>query len=179
MRRRWQQAASGLAMISFVMIALLVLFDREMPGKLVAAEEPTPTPTPTGSGEFNQTEALAKLREQIKGHENDPAPTVFKNIQTPFIKSIPAGRLPAVMEIAYSRSLGVDCTHCHVPEKWESDEKPEKQIARDMAAMMAKINTDLLKVIKNLKSANPTINCTTCHRGQVKPALNLPQPAKS
>jgi hypothetical protein len=23
-----------------------------------------------------------------------------------------------------------------------------------------------------LKSENPTVNCTTCHRGQTKPALN-------
>jgi hypothetical protein len=125
---------------------------------------------------FNQAEAIAKLKEQIKGRENEPAPVIFKNIQTPFIKGIPAGRLLAVMEIAYARSLGVTCTHCHVPEKWESDEKPQKQVARDMAAMMAKINSpDLLRGIKNLKSATPTINCTTCHRGDTKPALNLPQ----
>jgi hypothetical protein len=98
---------------------------------------------------------------------------VFKNIQTPFVKSIPAGRLLAVMEIAYSRSLGVTCTHCHTPDRWESDEKPTKQIARGMAAMMAKINGELLPGIKNLKSERPTVNCTTCHRGQTKPALNI------
>jgi hypothetical protein len=80
------------------------------------------------------------------------------------------------MEIAYSRSLGVNCTHCHVPDKWESDEKPTKQIAREMSAMVLRINGDLLKPIKNLKSENPVINCTTCHRGEVKPALNLPTP---
>ena len=131
----------------------------------------TPEPLP----EFDQKAALAKLREQIKGRENEPSDKVFKNIQTPFIKSINAGRVLAVMEIAYARSLGVTCTHCHVPEKWESEDKPQKQIARDMAAMMARINGELLKGIKNLKSESPTINCTTCHRGDVKPALNLSQ----
>ncbi len=45
-----------------------------------------------------------------------------------------------------------------------------------MVAMVGKINGELLKNIQSLKSESPTINCTTCHRGQVKPALNLPAP---
>ena len=132
-----------------------------------------PTPAPA---EFNQAEAIAKLKEQIKGKEQEPAEKVFKNIQ--MMKTIPAGRLLAIMEMGYARSLGVSCTHCHLPEKWESDEKNTKQIAREMAAMVGAINGQLLKNIKNLKSENPTVNCTTCHRGQVKPALNLPMPAQ-
>ena len=43
-----------------------------------------------------------------------------------------------------------------------------------MAEMAKIINTKYLKEIKNLKNTNPAVNCTTCHRGQVKPALNLP-----
>src|SRR5690349_3201682 len=112
-----------------------------------ASAQAVPSPAP-----FDQAAALAKLREQIKGRENEPADKVFKNIQTPFIKSINAGRLLAVMEIAYSRSLGVDCTHCHTPDKWEAEDKPQKQVARDMAAMMARINGELLKGVKNLRS---------------------------
>ena len=50
------------------------------------------------------------------------------------------------------------------------------QITRDMVAMSAKINGELLKGKKNLKSETPTVNCTTCHRGQIKPATNLPTP---
>jgi hypothetical protein len=164
--------AAGISIVMAICLAGTTLLTRSsLPTTAFAQAGPTPTPaTPA----FDQAAAIAAIKEQIKGHENDPAPTVFKNIQTPFIKSLPAGRLPAVMEIAFSRSLGVDCTHCHVAGKWDSDEKPEKQVARDMAAMMARINTELLKGIKNLKSPNPVINCTTCHRGQVKPALNLP-----
>ena len=131
---------------------------------------PSPKPTPS----FDQAAALAKLRAQIKGKENDLAPTVFKNVQT--MKNTTAGRFLAVMEMGYARSLGVDCTHCHVPEKWESEEKPQKQIARDMSTMVSTINRDLLKGIKNLKNDQPIVNCTTCHRGEVKPALNLPIP---
>jgi hypothetical protein len=132
----------------------------------------TPTPVPA-LATFDQAAAIAKLKEQIKGRESEPAPAVFKNIQTPFLKSIPAGRLLAVMEFGYARSLGVNCTHCHVPDKWEAEDKTQKQTARDMAAMMARINGELLAGIKNLRSSTPTINCTTCHRGEIKPALNL------
>ena len=141
--------------------------------RAIAQAAPTPTPA-TAPPPFDQAAAIAKLKEQIKGRENELAPAVFTNIQTPFIKSIPAGRLLAVMEIGYSRSLGVTCTYCHTPDKWEADDKTQKQTARDMAAMMMKINGELLPGIKNLKSDRPTINCTTCHRGDTKPALNLP-----
>lgn len=129
----------------------------------------TPTPAPPV---FDQAAALAKLREQIKGRETEPAEKVFKNMQ--MLKQMPAGRLLAVMEMGYARSLGVNCTHCHVPDKWDAEDKAQKQVAREMWAMMGTINTQLLKNVKNLKSETPAINCTTCHRGQIKPALNLP-----
>lgn len=77
------------------------------------------------------------------------------------------------MEMGFSRSLGVNCTHCHNPADWSSEEKHRKQIARDMMAMAGRINNELLSAIENLESEKPTVNCTTCHRGQVKPALNL------
>ena len=132
---------------------------------------PTLAQTAQTPAPFDQAAALARLREQIKGKENEPAPSVFKNIQT--MKNTPAGRLLSVMEMGFSRSLGVDCTHCHVPGKWEAEDKPQKQVARDMSNMVSAINRELLKNIKNLKSETPIVNCTTCHRGEVKPALNL------
>lgn len=125
---------------------------------------------------FDQAAKLAELRKKIAGRENEPAEAVFKNIQ--LLKGVPAGRLLAVMQMGYSRSLGVNCTHCHVVDEWEKDDKATKQIARDMALMVRVINNEQLKNIKNLGSANPVINCTTCHRGQTKPALDLPDAAK-
>jgi len=124
---------------------------------------------------FDQAQALENLRKAIAGQENKPAEEVFKNIQ--MLKGMPAGRLLRVMELGYARSLGVNCAHCHVAGAWDKEDKPTKQIARDMNAMMAVINSDQLKKIKNLKSPNPIINCTTCHRGQTRPALNLPESA--
>ncbi|MGD9630279.1 MAG: c-type cytochrome [Pyrinomonadaceae bacterium] len=137
------------------------------------------TPTPNTPQDFDQAAAIAKLRAEIKGRERESASSVFKNIQTPELKDRPAAQLLAIMEMGYARSLGVNCTHCHVPQKWESEDKPQKQIAREMSAMVSTINGDLLSKIKNLKGTPPTINCTTCHRGEIKPALNLPVPPKS
>jgi hypothetical protein len=154
----------------FAIAAILVLIpDRGGPAIPIVFAQVSPTP----SAAFDQAAALAKLREQIKGKEREPAETVFKNIQLPMFKGSPAARVLAVMEMGFSRSLGVNCTHCHVPEKWESEDKPQKQIARDMSAMVGRINGELLKGVKNLKSEQPTINCTTCHRGEIKPGLNL------
>ena len=81
---------------------------------------PTPAETP-----FDQAAAIAKLREQIKGREGEPASAVFKNIQT--MKNTQAARLLAVMEMGFARALGVNCTHCHIPGKWEAEDKPQKQ----------------------------------------------------
>lgn len=113
-----------------------------------------------------------KVRDDIKGRENAPSDSVFDNIK--LLKGMPASRVVAIMEMGFSRSLGVRCTFCHVAGKWSSEDKKEKQIARDMSAMSRTINDSLLTKIPHLESEHPTINCTTCHRGQKKPALNMP-----
>ena len=125
---------------------------------------------------FNQAQTVAGLRASIAGKETLPAEQVFKNIQT--LKGVPARNVIAIMEVGYSQSLGVTCTHCHVVNQWDSDDKAAKAVTRDMWKMMQTINTDLLQNIKNLKGPNPIVNCTTCHRGQVKPALNMPASGK-
>ncbi|MBO6522813.1 MAG: c-type cytochrome [Balneolaceae bacterium] len=123
------------------------------------------------TSEFDQEKALAELREQIKGYENEPSSEVYTNIQ--FLKDVPAGRLLRIMEMGYSRSLGVTCTHCHNPDDWSSDEKKEKIITRKMSEMGRTINMEL-RGIDELSDRRVAVNCTTCHRGDVKPALNMP-----
>lgn len=109
---------------------------------------------------------VVELQKKIAGQEQKPASEVFKNIQ--LFKGMPAGRLLSVMQIAFSKSLGVDCTHCHTPGEWEKEDKPAKETARKMWAFMGRINNDLKETL-----GKGAVNCTTCHRGQVKPALNL------
>jgi len=131
------------------------------------ADEPS---TPEAIKQFNDAK-IAELSKQIAGKEEQPAEDVFKNIK--ILTGVPAGNLLKIMQMGYSRSLGVSCAHCHVPGQWETDVKPTKQIARDMSKMSHAIIFDLLRNIEGLKDRNPLVNCTTCHRGQLKPALNL------
>ena len=114
---------------------------------------------------------VKELRAKIAGHKKESAETVFKDIKT--LKGVPAGRVLAIMNLGYSQSLGVSCTHCHTAGEWDKSDKPQKEIAREMSRMAAKINQQLLPAIKNLDSKQPVVNCTTCHRGEVKPATNL------
>jgi hypothetical protein len=145
-----------------------------------AAPGAAPTPAQQSAAPASATDTISaerdrlarEVRASIAGRENDPAEKVFKNIKS--LTGVPAGRLLAIMNIGYGKSLGVGCAHCHVVGQWESESKPQKQIAREMAKMAATINGQLLAGIQNLKGPNAVVNCTTCHRGAVKPALNLP-----
>lgn len=112
---------------------------------------------------------VAALEKQIAGQENKPAEEVFKNIQ--LLKGMPAIRVLRMMQTGFSASLGVDCTHCHTPEAWDKDDKEAKQTARKMWKFMGRLNQDLKQAI-----GTGTVNCTTCHRGQVKPATSMPAP---
>lgn len=160
-----------LKMATIFLVALLMtygLMGNYGRSSATLAQTSTSVPIPTPSSQFDQAKSLELLNEQIKGKENMPAEKVFKNIQK--LRGVPAARLLRIMEFGYSRSLGVNCTHCHLPDNWESEEKVTKQIAREMAAMVENINSQSLKNIKNLND-RAVINCTTCHRGSVKPSL--------
>jgi hypothetical protein len=122
---------------------------------------------------FDQAKALADLRKSIEGKEDNPAVDVFMNITQ--YKGVTAGRLLRIMEFGFTRSLGVNCTHCHVPGQWDADDKAAKETARAMSKMVTAINSEYLKNIPTLNSANPSVNCTTCHRGQKRPALEMPE----
>jgi hypothetical protein len=121
---------------------------------------------------FDEKKALTELRKQIAGKETDPAEKVFMDVDV--LKGFPAGQFLAIMEKGFSRSLGVTCTHCHVPEKWQASDKRQKQAAREMWRLVGTLNNELLPKVKGLDPDHkPIVNCTTCHRGQIKPALNL------
>lgn len=113
---------------------------------------------------------VAEVMESIKGKEKMPADSVFKNIK--MFKNMPAERMLMIMDKGWGNALGVSCTHCHNPKDWASEEKEDKQMAREMSAMTGKINNDLLKKIEGLEKAN--VNCNTCHRGQKKPGGGRP-----
>jgi 3-oxoacyl-ACP reductase-like protein len=121
---------------------------------------------------FDSEKALADLRRQIAGHENEPATKVFMDVEQ--LTDVTAGRLLEIMDFGFSRSLGTTCVHCHNPTNWASDEKEEKDAARGMIRLVATINDQLLPKIRGLDTDHKLeVNCTTCHRGQIRPALRM------
>ena len=111
---------------------------------------------------------IIALEEAIKGKEQLPAEQVFKNIE--LFKGMPAGRVLRIMEMAFSPALGVTCDFCHVEGKWESDDKDKKTIARKMWRMQRELSEQIREIVDR---ENAAVNCTTCHRGMTKPALEL------
>jgi len=110
----------------------------------------------------------AGVLRMIAGRENQPAESVFKNIK--IFKGVPAGRLVNIMNNGFGRSLGVSCGFCHVPGKWDLDDKEEKNTARLMFAMVQTINRDYIsKVPVDSGGPRPVVNCFTCHRGNPRP----------
>jgi hypothetical protein len=138
------------------------------------APAPSSAPTPGEPLGDPDAQALARLKALIAGREKEPAEAVFKNIQ--IHQGKPAAAVLGIMKVAYAGALGVHCSHCHDTEDWASDKKSQKEIARQMSRMMREINAKHLASIKGLESEKPAVNCTTCHRGDLEPALELPRP---
>jgi len=77
----------------------------------------------------------------------------------------------------WTAALDVKCNFCHAPSKdntshldFASDDKPEKDIARHMFKMTAKINKKYFSMNKDEKGEMiPSISCMTCHRGSPHP----------
>ncbi len=88
------------------------------------------------------------------------AEQVYKNITA--LKGAPADQLQPAMQFMAS-ALGVNCAFCHVPGKFEADDKPEKKTARQMIAMTASINQAHF-------GGRQQMTCYSCHHGATHPA---------
>jgi len=107
---------------------------------------------------------------------NPPEAPKYKNLKI-LPKKISKEDLDKVMD-HFKTALGVKCSFCHAPskdstQKWPdfaSDDKPEKNIARSMMKMTAKINKKFFSENKNEQGVTvPAIECMTCHRGSPHP----------
>jgi hypothetical protein len=120
-------------------------------------------PQPLGlTSDPASVESAKKLIALPADAENKPAEQVFRNIQT--LRGVPAGRFAAIMA-SFSRALGVECSHCHVPNQWDQDQVAAKNTARKMLAMVG-------ATIKKYYGGNGPVGCYSCHQGNVKPVLN-------
>jgi hypothetical protein len=131
---------------------------------------PTQSPTAPSTVQATNDAFVQKISKQITGHDQEPAAQVFKNIQLDGLKKTPASRFLLIMNLGYSRGLGVTCDYCHVVDDFSKDDRRPKRAAREMALMHTSINQQLAKM-ENLEP-NPQghfVNCSTCHRGSIKP----------
>jgi hypothetical protein len=155
---------------------------------VAAAQSPSPSPMPavppaapaaggpSGSPPPYAAENdrhVAEVQKAIAGKEDKPAKEVFKNVK--ILGDVPAARLLRTMQ-GFTRSLGVACTHCHVAGDWDSEDKDDKQVARDMMKMTRAINEEYIKPIKSIAEDKPNVNCFMCHRGQAKAGADLRPP---
>jgi photosynthetic reaction center cytochrome c subunit len=67
----------------------------------------------------------------------------------------------------FTLSLGVECEYCHNTDDYASDEKREKDAAREMIKLVYMLNDTYFK------NAKEEISCYSCHRGQVQ-TKNIP-----
>lgn len=88
-----------------------------------------------------------------------PVEQTKKNIKV--LQGLPTSQLIPVMAFM-ANSLGVTCSHCH-GEKWESDEKPAKESARQMIALQRAINAQHF-------DGKVVVTCNSCHGGRVPTA---------
>jgi Photosynthetic reaction centre cytochrome C subunit len=111
-----------------------------------------------------------------------PAAPPHKNLKI-LPKDISDEELHKIMR-GYSEALGVKCNFCHAASKdpnqkfpdFASDEKPEKNIARKMMKMAAKINKKYFSYEKDEPGGHtgPAITCGVCHHGKQHPEFIAP-----
>jgi len=107
------------------------------------------------------------------GHDDDKA-TNLKVLP----KNTSEDELHKIMK-GYSMALGVHCNYCHVAHEVEgqqrpkmdfaSDDKPEKNLARDMMKMTAAINANYISNMKGIGHNMEEVTCITCHNGRKIP----------
>lgn len=93
-----------------------------------------------------------------------PAPPTLKNL-----KVLAAGTDIRFVMQNFNAALGVECTYCHVQGDFTSDANPKKDIARNMIAMVRRIDANFGTSAGVFPAGYHEVDCSTCHRGSVKP----------
>lgn len=126
------------------------------------------------AGRSAPASSAATLAQQPQADK--PVEQTRKNIKV--LKGLPESQLFPLMNMV-SVSLGVHCDFCHVKQGkdpntgfdnwvWESDDKPEKNTARQMMQMVLALNHS-----QGYGLDPGSVSCYTCHRGSTRP-VSLP-----
>ena len=106
-----------------------------------------------------------------------PVNEQFKNLQV-LPKNITTDSLDKIMD-EFTVSLGVDCKYCHYRDKkadsliYDSDDKSEKEIARNMMRMTMDINKKYFQFNETVTAEQvQAVTCFTCHKREPRPAID-------
>ena len=94
----------------------------------------------------------------------------YKNLKV-LSKNTTHDQMDSIMK-HFSKSLGVKCSHCHVrgadgkKMDFAKDTLQQKEIARSMMRMTAKLNKKYFGIHKNETLA---VSCYSCHNGNKEP----------
>lgn len=119
----------------------------------------------TTEGKSSETDLVLSKQPDEAGtplrKPEELAASHFKNVKVESLKSLPESEFINRMHY-FAWALNRNCEFCHVPRKFDSDEKKEKETARKMADMVAAIDTDHFE-------GHPAVDCFTCHEGHAHP----------
>ena len=118
--------------------------------------------TPAAGGPPQLPATAANMKGKTAGE-------FYKNVKV--LKDIPAEEIHPAMEYI-TTALGVGCGYCHVPGKFDSDDRHDKNVARSMIKMTIALNA-------NVFDGKRELTCYMCHRGQAKGAPTLVFPGET
>ena|ERR1041385_653333 len=163
-----------IAVLRFVVVALVcasvVVVGSSLRAQHASANEDkfAPLYSALGMPQPAQTPATAAAEQTIAQEGRE------KNVK--LLGDMPVSQFIPVMNY-FASSLGRRCNFCHAVKNgqidYASDDKPEKNTAREMIKLVLETN-------KNFFKGNTDVSCYVCHRGrnnpQSVPPLPLPTP---
>jgi photosynthetic reaction center cytochrome c subunit len=159
------KTSQSLLGVSFALAAVAVIVAGLLwKPTFVMARDAAPAHSPARRNASAHGRTQASLAEQETAQTKVPAAgDAYMNVQV--LKDIPSNELIPSMRYI-TAALGVECSFCHDTKHFDSDDKSEKNTARNMIKMMFAINKDNF-------NGRREVTCYTCHRGAAYPA-NIP-----
>lgn len=166
---------------SSLVISLLLVMAGWLVARTAAGAKVVARTEITATASVKSAPAVQPGRRLFRAHAFQQAATGARTIEQAeknikVLNGLPQSQLIPMMNFM-AASLGVRCNYCHVNKggQWDyaSDEKQEKNTAREMITMVFTLNKANFK-------GNPQVGCYTCHRGRTSPqgvpTLPLPEP---
>ena len=116
---------------------------------------------------------VATLRGE---NEQAPTPSIVESPNVKVLTGLYAQQFQEEMNLIV-QALGVNCMTCHVRGNFASEDKPEKQKARQMLEMTKALNKQYFPdyKAKEGESVLGRVTCYTCHKGEQTPKASVGQ----